>query len=61
MIVIILDWCENGYKYVQGICKPCGYGFYRRVTDPECLPCDPGLTTLTDTASSEQQCQGIFM
>ncbi|KAL4240219.1 hypothetical protein ACF0H5_001013 [Mactra antiquata] len=57
------DWCDAGTKLVggkpNGVCVPCGYGFYRGDDDPECLACPSGLNTATPTAKSRNECTNV--
>ncbi|VDK60815.1 unnamed protein product, partial [Cylicostephanus goldi] len=39
-------------------CSPCGYGFYQpRPGTFECIACDVGKTTMSETATNEDECR----
>ena len=52
-----LDTCGTSLQ-----CFDCPFDTYQSVVDPvsttECIPCQPGLGTSVEGATSSQQCQG---
>ncbi|OAF71501.1 hypothetical protein A3Q56_00717 [Intoshia linei] len=58
-----IELCNQGTYYDKkfDICKNCGIGYYRSITDDplKCNKCKNGLTTSTTTASLELDCDII--
>lgn len=52
--------CDAGSFYNLGtsVCEPCGHGFYQPTPGSfACLPCGVGKTTLSATATDEDECR----
>jgi hypothetical protein len=52
--------CKSGYSGPSGgPCTPCGAGFYRHNTDPQCVKCPENTNTISAVEQSVEECQGI--
>lgn len=57
---LFLAHCKAGnFLHLEtNICEPCGYGFYQPSSGSfTCIPCGVGKTTLSNQATSEDECR----
>ncbi|KIH49608.1 GCC2 and GCC3 [Ancylostoma duodenale] len=48
----------NYFDMASSLCTPCGFGFFQpRAGSFECLACDVGKTTMSEAATTEEECR----
>jgi len=59
MYSFILDICEEGEAYINGLCQSCPIGSYAEKGAESCTKCPDGKTTIKHLASLPNDC-GVY-